>query len=60
MLDTEPTSMHAAFALYRKLGFTPFEPARPGNPVDVVYLHRLIDTSIDRSPSGSLSPATPS
>ena len=42
MLDTEPSTMGAALALYRKLGFTPFEPDRATNPVDVLYLRRSL------------------
>ncbi len=32
--------MHAAQALYRKLGFTPYTPTHPHNPVDVAYLRK--------------------
>lgn len=42
MLDTEPSTMAPALALYRKLGFTEFHPDRATNPVDVVYLRRSL------------------
>lgn len=38
VLDTEPSTMQAAQALYRKLGFTPYTPTHPHNPVSVTYL----------------------
>jgi putative acetyltransferase len=40
ILDTEPSTMQPALSLYRKLGFTPFQPERSTNPVDVLYLRR--------------------
>ena len=42
ILDTEPSTMQAAEALYRKLGFTAYTPLHPHNPVDVVYLRRSL------------------
>ncbi len=40
ILDTEPSTMHAAQQLYRKLGFVPYTPTQPHNPVSVTYLRR--------------------
>ncbi len=43
VLDTEPSTMRAAEHIYRKLGFIPYQPATPLNPIDVLYLRRSLD-----------------
>lgn len=42
ILDTEPSTMQAAQGLYLKLGFGPYVPSHPHNPVDVLYLRRAL------------------
>ncbi len=38
ILDTEPSTMRAAQQLYTKLGFRPYTPTHPHNPIEVTYL----------------------
>jgi ribosomal protein S18 acetylase RimI-like enzyme len=38
MLDTQPSAMPQALALYRRLGFTEFQPEHRSSPLPVIYL----------------------